>query len=97
MEPGVEGGVCHVHTREVVAVHHSLELVNRGVDEERGVRASAAAPDDVGRVAVVPFCCFCDDARACFRGCDVCCDGVEALGFWVAGAFLHPGSIWCLL
>lgn len=79
----------HVHAREVVAVHHGLELRQRRVDEQRRVRAAGAAPDDVRRAPVVPLHGLGDDARALGRGCHVRADVVEALDIGRSSSFLR--------
>lgn len=78
----------HVYTREVVAVHHGLKLVNWRIGEECGVSTAATAPHDVGRIAVVPFCGFVYHPLALFRSCYVCLDRVKLLKFRVAGVLL---------
>ena len=79
-EPEVENGVRHVDGGKVVAVHHGLEFVEGGVDEEGGMGAAGAAPYDGRRGVVVPGCGLLNYARAFIGGGDVGDNGVEALG-----------------
>lgn len=78
----------HVHAGEVVAVHHGLELRGRCVDEQRRVRAAAAAPDDVGRGAVAEGGGLGDHAGALLCRRHVGADVVEALDVRFYSAFL---------
>lgn len=69
----------HVDARKVVAVHHGLELVHGGVDEQRWVGRSAAAPDDIWGGAIVPVCGLGYDVSAFLCGGDVGGDVVKSL------------------
>ena len=77
----------YVRAREVVAVHLLLVGGEFGFDEEAWAAGAGAAPDDVGRLVVVPCCSFGEDAGGFRRGGEVGADIVEALG-GAEGCFL---------
>lgn len=71
--------MSHVCGGEVILVHLLLQLFDRRVNEECGMAAAGAAPDDVWWRAVVPGCGFCDDAGGFGSEGEVGADIVEAL------------------
>jgi len=73
--------VSHVNAGKVVAIHHGLELFNGSVDEQRGVRAARATPNNIRRCVMVPICGLSNNPGAFDSGCHVRFDGQNALSF----------------
>ena len=88
-EPGVQDGVRHVGGGKVVGVHLVLEFRCGGVDEEGWVGATGAAPDDVGRRAIVEGCGLGNDGGGLGRVDEVGGDRMEALSLGVGGTLLE--------
>ena len=78
----------HVNAREIIAVHHFLELLDGRIDEKRWVGAPGTAPDDIWRRVVVPFRGRGDDLCAGLGRGHVGFDAAEALCCRRAGIFL---------
>jgi len=83
--------VCHIHAREVVTVHHSLELVEGGVDEECRMGATAATPDNFGW-GTIPGDRLSDYASAFRRCCHISTDVMESLSVGRASICLRDIS-----